>query len=65
MKASEFRKLIREEVRKVLKEIEEPIAPYYYFQFNGVMQPMGPTAEDPTGRDRSDRVSRGPLNILS
>ena len=62
MKASEFRKLIREEVRKVLKEIEEPIAPYYYMQFNGTVQPMGPTSEDPTGRDRSDRVSRGPLN---
>lgn len=117
MKATEFKKLIREEVRRALKEntqlmnnpgvkakvemviktlqsididgetmqyvlekvgmgeqmqhqltpggireVEQSIAPYYYFQFNGVMQPMGPTAEDPTGRDRSDRVSRGPLN---
>jgi len=62
MKATEFRKLIREEVRKALKEIEEPIAPFYYMQFNGTVQPMGPSVDDPTGRDRSDRVSRGPLN---
>jgi hypothetical protein len=61
MKLSEFRKLIREEVRRVINEVEQT-GKYYYMQFNGTMQPMGPTAVDPTGRDRSDRVSRGPLN---
>jgi len=61
MKVSEFRKLIREEVRRVVNEVEQT-GKYYYMQFNGTMQPMGPTAVDPTGKDRSDRVSRGPLN---
>ena len=61
MKLSEFRKLIREEIRKVVNEAEQT-GNYYYMQFNGTMQPMGPTAVDPTGRDRSNRVSRGPLN---
>jgi len=62
MKATEFRKLIREEVRKVIKEVGESATPFYYMQFNGTVQPMGPSPTDPTGRDRSDRVSRGPLN---
>ncbi len=61
MRLSEFRKLIREEVRKVVNEVEQT-GKYYYMQFNGTMQPMGPTAVDPTGKDRSNRVSRGPLN---
>ena len=61
MNVRELRQLIREEISKVVNENEQT-GNYYYMQFNGTMQPMGPTAVDPTGRDRSDRVSRGPLN---
>jgi hypothetical protein len=61
MKATQLKQIIREEIRKVLKEAESA-SKWYYFQFNGTVQPMGPSSEDPTGKDRSNRVSRGPLD---
>jgi hypothetical protein len=62
MNSKQLQQIIREEIQNVLKEVGESAAPFYYMQFNGTVQPLGPTKEDPTGRDRSDRVSRGPLN---
>jgi len=62
MNSKQLKQIIREEVQRVLKEGTESAAPFYYMQFNGTVQPMGPTKEDPTGADRSNRVSRGPLN---
>lgn len=62
MNSKQLQQIIREEIRNVLKEAGESAAPFYYMQFNGTVQPMGPSVDDPSGKDRSNRVSRGPLN---
>lgn len=61
MNSKQLKQIIREEIRNVLKEAGDA-SKYHYMLFNGTVQPMGPSATDPTGEDRSNRVSRGPLN---
>ena len=61
MNTIKLKQIIREEIQNVLREAEGA-SKWYYMQFNGTVQPMGPTSEDPTGKDRSNRVSRGPLD---
>jgi hypothetical protein len=61
MNSKQLKQIIREEIQNVLKEAEGA-SKWYYMLFNGTVQPMGPSATDPTGGDRSNRVSRGPLN---